>query len=96
MDSKEGPEKKPTYDAKLGVYPAMVHYVAKTLKIDPNEIFDTWAVPQLVITYGVYMNQESYRIHQEIKSLNQGAKKKQKVPEMYAVKFISKEQINDQ
>ncbi|WP_300919636.1 hypothetical protein [uncultured Dubosiella sp.] len=93
MDQKEGKKRKETYDAKLGIYPSMVHYVAKTLKLDPNEIFDSWSVPQLIITYGVYANQESYRIHQEIKSMNAHSKKKQKVPELYAVKFIPKEKI---
>ncbi len=94
MDSnKDKKQKKETYDAKLGLYQSMVHYVAKTLKLDPNEIFDGWSVPQLIITYGVYANQESYRIHQEIKSMNATSKKKQKVPAMYAVKFIPKEKI---
>lgn len=89
MDSDPNKEQsKETYSANLGIYPAMVHYVAKTLKLDPNEIFDTWSVPQLIITWGVYMNQESERIHHEIKSMNAHSKKKQKVPPLYAVKFI--------
>ena len=35
----------------------MAHYVGKTLNIRPNEILDTWGVPELIVAFGQYANE---------------------------------------
>ena len=38
----------------------MAHYVGKELHIRPNEILDTWGVPELIVAYGEYANETAY------------------------------------
>lgn len=67
----------------------MAHYVAKVLKIRPNEIMDNWNVAELIVAYGQYANEESYKNYLEWKSLPIESKNKIKQPKMYQIKFIN-------
>lgn len=73
----------------------MANYVAKVLKIRPQEILDYWGVAELIVTYGHYANKESYRNFLEwqsldIKTKNEISKKPDfEQPMPYAVRFLS-------
>ena len=45
------------YFEKFDLYVSMAHFVGKTLHIRPNDILDTWGVPELVVAYGHYANE---------------------------------------
>ena len=36
-----------------------VYYLAKKLKIDPNVIFYTWTVPESIVAYAYYVNNDA-------------------------------------
>lgn len=65
----------------------MAHYVAKKLHIRPNEILDGWCVPELIVAYGHYLNEESRRSYAEWKSLDAKTRATTPKPDEYAVKF---------
>lgn len=66
----------------------MAHYVAKKLHMRPNDILDTWGVPELIVAYGQYANEETARNFEEWKNLDQKTRGKVSKPPEYAVKFI--------
>lgn len=68
----------------------MAHYVAKILHLRPNSIMDDWGVPELVVAYGIYKDEESAKQHYEVKAHNKHAKgaDRIKLPPLYAVKFM--------
>jgi len=86
---------KETYFANLNVYTYMAHYVAQVLKLRPNDILDTWGVAELLVAFGVYKNEESYKNFLEWKSLSQESKKKIKKPQEFAVQFYTAEDLSD-
>lgn len=47
----------------------MAHYVGKTLNIRPNEILDTWGVPELIVAFGQYANEVAAQNYESWKSL---------------------------
>lgn len=63
----------------------MAHYVGKKLHCRPNDILDTWGVPELLVAYGHYANEQSYQAFEEWKSLPN--KNGIPAPEPYIVKF---------
>lgn len=65
----------------------MAHYVAKKLHIRPNEILDEWCVPELIVAYGHYMNEESQQSYAEWKNLDQKSRSQTAKPQEYIVKF---------
>ena len=65
----------------------MAYYVAKILNIRPNEILDTWCVPELIVTYGNYANEQAQRNFEEWKSLDTKQRMKYPRPPEYAVLF---------
>lgn len=71
----------------------MAHYVAKTLKIRPNEILDHWGVSELIVAYGMYANEKQQKNFMEIKEHNKVSNKKIPQIEEYAVRFYSKEDL---
>lgn len=71
----------------------MTHYVAKVLHLSPASILDTWSVPQLLVTYGQYANEESYKNYKEWESLDIKQRGKIKKPEKYAVKFLGFDEL---
>lgn len=72
----------------------MAHYVAKKLHLRPNSVLDDWGVPELIVAYGIYKDEESAKHHAEVKAHNKGLKGSDriKVPQMYAVKFMGTEE----
>lgn len=67
----------------------MAHYVGKVLHIRPNEILDTWGVPELVVAYGEYANEVSQENYEEWKHLD--AKSRGAKPDKYIVKFYGED-----
>lgn len=74
----------------------MAHYVGKVLHLRPSEILDTWNVPELIVTYGNYANEQSHQNFEEWKQLDNKQKMKYPRPPEYAVKFLGTlENIDD-
>ena len=65
----------------------MAHYVAKVLHQRPNDILDTWGVPELIVAFGEYANEEAERNYGEWKSLATEQRAKGERPERYIVRF---------
>lgn len=65
----------------------MAYYVAKVLKMRPNEILDTWGTAELIVAFGEYANEESIRNYEQWKSLDSEQRAKVEKPEKYAVYF---------
>lgn len=66
----------------------MAHYVAKVLYIRPSDILDTWGVPELIVTYGNYANEQAQKNLDEYNQLDNKDKLKYPKPPKYAVKFL--------
>ena len=64
----------------------MAHFVGKQLSIRPNEILDTWCVPELIVAYGEYANEIADKNYQEWKAYHE--KKSPPSPPRYIVRFI--------
>lgn len=69
------------------MYGSMANYVAKVLHIRPGEILDTWGVPELIVTYGEYANEQAQKNFAEWKSLDAKQRVKVERPPEYAVRF---------
>ncbi len=80
-------ETSETYGAKFNLQMGMAHYVAEKLHLRPNEILDEWCVPELIVAYGHYMNEESQRQYNEWKHLDAQSRAKSVKPQEYVVKF---------
>ncbi len=65
----------------------MANYVGKVLYIRPAEILDTWSVPELLVTYGNYANEQAHKNFEEWKNLDAKQRAKYPRPPEYAVKF---------
>lgn len=79
--------------AEFNLYSQMAHYVGKVLHIRPNEILDTWGVPELIVAYGEYANEVSQQNYEDWKHMD--AKNRGEKPEEYAVKFYSNDRLED-
>ena len=69
----------------------MAHFVGKILHIRPNEILDTWGVPELIVAYGQYANELADENYQQWKSADdakKGIKKDHIPPRRYVVRFM--------
>lgn len=71
----------------------MAHYVAKVLKIRPNEILYHWGVSELIVAYGIYANEQQQKNFNEIKEHNKVSNKKIPQIEEYAVRFRTREDL---
>ena len=71
----------------------MAHYVGKVLHIRPNEILDTWGVPELIVAYGEYANEVSQENYENWRHTD--AKSRGEKPEKYIVKFYSDDRLED-
>lgn len=89
-------EESETYFAELNIYTHMAHYVAKVLKQRPSAILDSWGVAELLVAYGQYANEESYKNFLEWKSLDNSMKNKIKKPKEYAVFFYSVDDLQEE
>jgi hypothetical protein len=65
----------------------MAYFVAKKLHLRPNEILNHWGISELIVTYGIYANEDSQKNFYEVQEYNKTSKKKMQLPKMYAVKF---------
>lgn len=85
-------ENKPTTEdinvffAKMDIYVSMAHFVGKELHIRPTDILNNWCCPELIVAYGEYANEKSYRNYKEWEALD--TKNKGKRPKEYQVKFV--------
>lgn len=71
----------------------MAHYVAKILKLRPNDILNRWGVSELIVAYGYYRNEVQQKAFAEVESYNSTAKKKIPRISKYAVRFYSREEL---
>lgn len=69
------------------MYTTMANYVAEILHIRPGEILDTWSVPELIVTYGNYANEQAQKNFNEWKNLDNKTRVKIPRPPEYAVRF---------
>ena len=69
----------------------MAYFVAKKLHMRPNDILDTWGVPELIVTYGHYANEDTRKNYLEWKNLDPKTRGKIPKPQEYAVKFLGAE-----
>lgn len=74
--------------ARLDMYSYMAHFVGEKLHIRPGEILDEWCAAELVVTFGVYMNEISQQRYAEWKSLSTNEKSIIPAPKEYIVRFI--------
>lgn len=65
----------------------MAHYVAKILHQRPNDILDHWGVPELIVAFGEYANEQSEKNYEEWKQLDSNTRAKYPKPSRYAVYF---------
>ena len=65
----------------------MSHFVAHELHMRPNEILDTWGVPELIVAFGQYANERSSKNYEEWKQLDSESRNKVKQPSKYIVYF---------
>lgn len=65
----------------------MSHYVAKVLHLRPNDILDKWGVPELIVAFGEYANEEAHKNYEEWKHLSAEARQKVEQPDKYIVRF---------
>lgn len=97
---EKGEDKQPlkkTYDANLNLYSSMAHYVGKKLHIRPNEILDHWGVSELIVTYGVYRNEDQRKYFYQIEEHNkQKGVKKISLPPKYIVYFYTREEYAEE
>jgi len=71
----------------VDIYTQFALYVAKKLNLRPAEILDEWSVPELLVTYGYYANEEAQRNFEDWKSLDPKQRMKVQRPKEYAVYF---------
>lgn len=71
----------------------MAHYVGKELRIRPNEILDTWGVPELIVAYGEYANETAYENYMQHHYMN--SEEKPPTPKKYAVRFIGVRELEN-
>lgn len=65
----------------------MAHYVAKVLHQRPNDILDTWGVPELIVAFGEYANEQSRQNYTDWKSLDQKTRATIQKPSEYIAYF---------
>lgn len=73
----------------------MAHYVARTLSQNPADILDGWSVPALIVAYGIYANEESYKNFLRWKDIPEKERRKIERPDEYRVLFYSPEDIEE-
>lgn len=79
--------------AKTDLLTTMAYYVAKKLHLRPNDILNCWGVSELVVTFGIYRNEDYEREFYKREEYNKSAKKK--IPQIprYAVKFYTRDEL---
>lgn len=77
------------------MYTEMAHFVGKTLHIRPNEILDTWGVPELIVAYGQYANEIADEGYRAWKIARRPKGVEIPMPKRYVVKFIGVKELED-
>lgn len=72
----------------------MAHYVGKKLHIRPNEILDTWGIPELLVAYGQYANEAADEAYQSWVARHTKDHKDPRPPR-YIVQFIGVDEMMD-
>ena len=67
----------------------MAHYVAKVLHQRPNDILDKWGVPELIVAFGEYANEEAEKNYQDWRALSSEVRKTVEKPSRYVVRFFN-------
>ena len=88
-------EAKGKFFAEFNLYTQMAHYVGKVLHIRPNEILDTWGVPELIVAYGEYANDVSKENYDEWRHLDAKERAKVKRPKECIVEFHGLSTLGD-
>ena len=70
------------------MYGNMAHYVSEKLHIRPSTILDTWSVPELLVAYGTFVNEEARQHFEEWKALDPKQRGKTTRPREYIVYFV--------
>lgn len=73
----------------------MAHYVARVLHQRPNDILDRWGVPELIVAFGEYSNEDSSKNYSEWKSLPAEQRAKVEKPQEYVVRFFNSNESTD-
>lgn len=73
----------------------MAYTVAKTLHIRPKEVLIDWSCEEVLVTFGVYMNDLAYEKYSEYQGLDTKTKGKVPAPPEYAIKFITLDQLEE-
>ena len=53
----------------------------------PNDILDTWGVPELIVAFGEYANEQANKNYEEWKHLSAEARSSVEKPDKYIVRF---------
>lgn len=92
----EGVAKKPDpnhkYDAALDVWHSMAYFVAKELSTQPTKILTEWTCEELLVTFGVYANQNSAMAY-EMMSKKERYKKKMTSLDRWQMPFVTIDQV---
>lgn len=65
----------------------MTHFVAQKLGQRPNDILDNWSVPELLVAFGQYANEQSTQNYEEWNRLDSKQRANIPRPNKYAVYF---------
>lgn len=72
----------------------MAYTVAKILHIRPLTVLTEWNCEELLVTFGVYMNELMDEKYAEYQTLDSTAKSKVEIkPKEYALRFVTFEQL---
>lgn len=74
----------------------MAHFVGKTLHIRPNEILDTWGVPELVVAFGFYADEITLNNYEQWKEMAPSIRSKQAPPKKYLVEFYGLDRLGEE
>lgn len=84
-----------TFFPDFNLYTYMAHSVGRELGIRPSSILDEWGVPELIVAWGQYSDEDTYRNYKEWEDMSKDMKKGIKPPKKWAVQFYSHEKLNE-
>lgn len=85
-----------TVFADFNLYTHMAHFVGKVLHIRPNEILDTWGVPELIVAYGQYANEIADESFRAWKASRRPKGWEPPEPRRYVVRFIGVKEMEEE
>jgi len=72
---------------ELDIYHSMSYFVSEKLGLRPNDVIDNWYVPELIVTFGMMANKESYTSYKQWEGLSEEQKRETKKPNKHVVIF---------